>query len=61
MDLMRQLFDSIELPVAVALIGVQVDVEGIGPVVVTLSHPLGEFERVAEIAHEVEIIFRQQG
>lgn len=60
MDLMRQLFDSIELPVEVALIAVQVGVEGFGPMVVTLTHPIGEFDRVADIANQAEEIFRRE-
>lgn len=59
MDVALQLFDAIELPVEVAMFAVQVTVEGVGPIVVTLTHPLGEFERVAEIAHQAEQIFRQ--
>lgn len=60
MDLLRRFFDAIDRPVEVALIAVQIPTVN-GPIVVTLTHPLGEYDRVANIAHRAEEIFRREG
>jgi hypothetical protein len=56
---LRERLADFGLPVEVAMIAVQVSAERIGPVVVCVSHPLGELEAVADIAERASEIFRE--
>lgn len=60
MDELRERLADFGLPVEAAMIAVQVRTEGNWPLVVCVSHPRGEHERVAEIAEQASEIFREQ-
>jgi hypothetical protein len=57
MDTIRARLEDVDLPVEVALLAVQVVVDGLGPMVVALTHPENGSERVVEIAREVGRIY----